>query len=108
MLTQYGLRPDQNVGFYIAAPAAGAGYVAYAVSINPGTTVYVYDGVNSSGVAPWDGTANYADGAGFVVANVESHRWEKGALKTATTKGVVSLMTDPPNQVKAVTTKTAW
>jgi|GEM_PF-1611884 len=61
-LAAYGFRPDLNVGFVIAPapPAATPGFVACAAHKVQGSTVFIYDNINRSGVEQYDKNVAYA------------------------------------------------
>jgi prepilin-type N-terminal cleavage/methylation domain-containing protein len=74
-LGKYGFRPDPQVAFVVEAATAGSnaspGYVAFAIHVAAGSTLYAYDNIASAGVEAVIVGKEYANG-GTYSANAPS------------------------------------
>jgi len=86
LLATFGFRPDPNVAFYIELPATEPGFVAFASHIANGSTLYVYDNINATGVVAFDSTVTYSGNA-FAVGSMDTWSVSMSGLSAAATAG---------------------
>jgi hypothetical protein len=63
-LADSGFRPDRNVAWYVKGVAGAngrGGFCAFAIHVASGSTLYVYDNVNASGVEAFDTGRTYSE-----------------------------------------------
>lgn len=103
-LSAYGFRPDQNVAFAVVDPAASAaGYVAFACHNTPGSQLYAYDSIGSSGVTmakkgdKFGQAASGDSGVTFGSTTMIVYSWTGGKA----TQGTLKITLDDDGRAKA-------
>ena len=101
LLTAYGFRPDPTVAFEIDTPNPGTtGWGAWAAHRSLGSTIFIYNAVTGSGVAPYNTTTTAAAAAvGLTPPALALANWRMSAVvgvPEVTTEGLTFGNINPP------------